>query len=129
MQAVNICLQAQKTEYLQRIREWQASLKCYDEAVKLDVLRLSLLKDAGVHCASEVISPDRTGPRWPLAFRNYTACLPDVQPRARWGFLCHTYSKICSWHAGTVSFETLHENSSIRERTSGYFEQSTGGDV
>ena len=49
MQAVNICLQAQKTEYLQRIREWQASLKCYDEAVKLDVLRLSLLKDAGVH--------------------------------------------------------------------------------
>lgn len=57
MQAVNASLQARKTEYLQRIREWQASLKFYDEAVKLDVLRLSLLKDAGVQCASEVTYP------------------------------------------------------------------------
>lgn len=49
MQAVNVCLQTHKTQYLQRIREWQASLKYYDEAVKLDILRLSLLRDvAGV---------------------------------------------------------------------------------
>lgn len=48
MQAVNSCLQLQKTEYLQRIRQWQASLKYYDEAVKLDILRLSLLRDAGI---------------------------------------------------------------------------------
>jgi hypothetical protein len=47
IQAVNNSLRQLKVHYLQQIREWQASLKSYDEAVKLDMLRLSLLKDLG----------------------------------------------------------------------------------
>lgn len=133
MQAVNSCLQAQKTQYLQRIREWQASLKYYDEAVKLDILRLSLLKDvAGINAGTPEVSfsakcthPGLVAGSCTVA-HSYSGGKEILVHRGSMGL---SQSAKKNLYAGTLSFETLHENSSHGGGDSGHSEECTGENV
>jgi hypothetical protein len=80
MRAVNAYLHKRKAEYLTQIREWQQSLKYYEEAVKLDHLRVQLLRDAGVANAQPQVWQLQALQAWDC---KSTARSPEMQSLGR----------------------------------------------